>query len=891
MNTAEPSDWMWVGKLAPPHIHVASVRREALLRRLQARPAGGLVLVVSPPGFGKTTLLTQWRDALAAREGHHVAWLSLEAADADPNRLLAYMIVALATAGIDAAALTQRARSQALDPDPQRNVAALMHAIESSGRRVTLILDDYHRAAGSVVDEVMIALLTRGAPWLDLVVASRVRPAWPLAKLRAQGLLDEIDAGDLVLSLSEASSILGPDFDRSALSVLHSRTEGWAVAVQLARLWFARGVGSSHGLQAMSGQVADIAEYLAEQVVETLAPACREFLIATSLLERFSAELADEARGRTDSAALLEQLAPYEALVVPLDASRTWFRQHLLLADYLRARLDARAARDVHRRAAVWLGRQSDWVLAVSHALQADDTALALSLLKSAGGWQLVLRKGIGYTQGLVRQFDEITRRTEPMLLLIQAYLHAKLGDEPLAMELLHLGEVALVGRNELRGDFVVISALVHVYFDRLDGAQRLPLTVDDAQAALPDDLLGQATLLCAGAVRGLALARLADTIDAARAARVRMRLAASSLGENYSLLHLAQALAASGAVVEARSTIDEALALAESNFGVDSSLKSLVGCFKAQHLYWQGHWAEALPMLREGARTIEEVDGWFDVFAATFEVWWRIALRHEGLSAALAVIDHAAALARRRHLGRLTRMVNLWRVDLSSQCNFLTQARQEAHAIGLESALDSMLATPASGVADWRYVEAGAIALTRLHLLAGSAREAVGTARRAIVWFSGSELELPIRRLELLILLAMRRVDAGAVAVEAPAGALDFAASNQLGGLLLEAGPGLLPTLRAAEGTLSVGLRPFVSELHGWHAHPPRQRAHFSSKEMEVLLLLAEGEGNKAIARALGVSENTVKFHLKNVFQKLGVDSRAAAIRAALQQGIARPV
>jgi len=142
-----------------------------------------------------------------------------------------------------------------------------------------------------------------------------------------------------------------------------------------------------------------VAEYLAEQIVENLPPECRDFMLETSLLERFNAELADVARGRNDSAELLSRLAPYEALLVPLDAGHSWFRYHLMLSDFLRPRLDARRAEQIHRAAAPWLAKQADWVLAVSHALQAHDTELAVSLVHQAGGWELVLRKGTQYSR------------------------------------------------------------------------------------------------------------------------------------------------------------------------------------------------------------------------------------------------------------------------------------------------------------------------------------------------------------------------------------------------------------------------------------------------------------------------------------------------------------
>jgi LuxR family maltose regulon positive regulatory protein len=893
MPTESTSAWMWVGKLAPPQMQLQAVQRDALLARMQDYRHMPVLLVTSPPGFGKTTLLAQWRAALQDEaNAEPVAWLSLDEADADGNRFLAYVLLALEGAGVDLQGLSQRAHAQSLDANPERTVCALLLALERTAKRITLMLDDFHRAECPAIDAIVLTLLERAGKWLRLVVAGRTRPRWPLSTLKARGLVHQVDASDLVLSLSEAAHILGPNMDRGELAVVHSRTEGWAVALQLARLWLSRGTGSSHGLKSFSGRVTEVAEYLAEQIVENLPAECREFLIETSVLERFDAELADVARGRTDSASLLERLAPYEALLVPLDAGHSWFRYHLMLADFLRPRLDLKRAEQIHRAAASWLARQSDWVLAVSHALKAQDTEMAISLVHQAGGWELVLRKGTQYTRSLLQQFDGLARRTEPELLMMQAYLHAKLGDEALSMELLRLAEAAIAvrGAPPLKRDLDVISALVHVYFDRLNEEARWPVNGGAPNMRLPDDPLGQATLLCAGAVAALAWGRMDEVMEAAESARTRMRLVGSTLGENYCLIHKAQAQNAMGQLALSRQGIDEALALAESNHGTDSSLKAIVGCFKAQHLYWQGQWQEVSPWLVAGQDTLEHIDGWLDIFATTAEASWRVAFRSDGLQKAMSLLDETARLARRRGLSRLGRLVQAWRVDLLSQCGLVPQAQQEAQAASLESLLP-LSPVPVAGLGiDWRFVEAGSLALARMQMAAGSSRSAQSRLDRAAEMLHDAGLVMPSWRLRLLSLLARRRADDHELPVTEVQTALAPILQHGLAGLLLEAGPAVLPVLKQMEGALPPQAIAATTQLRGWQVQPSRRRAQFSPKEEGVLELLVAGQANKMIARSLDVSENTVKFHLKQIFQKLGVDSRAAAIATAMQQGFAKP-
>lgn len=880
---AEPN-WMWIGKVVPPTSEVDAVPRAALLERLERQRSKPLVILEAPPGFGKTTLLTQWRDRLAGQTpAVPVAWLSLDEDDRELHRFLAYLVLALERAGVPLASLAPLAQSHALDANPQHTLAIIVSALAQGKGRVTLILDDYHRASSSAVDAAVLMLIERASHWLQFVLASRGRPRLPVATLQARGLLHGIEASDLMLSLDETGAIIGAACTpgKQALAALvHERTEGWAVAVQLAKLWLARDSGALSGLEQLSGRTDEIAHYLTEQVFEALPLGCREFLIETSLLERFSAELADEVRGRGDSAEHLHFLATYRALLVPLDAQRRWYRYHLLLADFLRARLDPARARQLHRAAAHWLAKQSDWLLAVRHAQCAGDQALSVALVHAAGGWELVLRKGSAYTLSLLNEFDQLQRRSEPALLLVQAYLNAKLGNEALALEMLRLAEAGLAATPQLRPDYQVIEVMVHGYFDRPGAA-----ALEDGPLPEALGILGRACLLNERAIAALAHARLADAVRHAQAARVQMQLAHCPLGEAYVLLNQAQAEALGGNVRMARSQIDTALVLAEANFGTESSLKSMVGCYRAQHLYWSAEWNEAWPWAMAALEPLHHTDGWLEVCATSAEILWRSALRLDGLAAALRQLDQSAQEARRRQLPRLGRLVQAWRIDLLVQSNYLAQAQQEMRAAALGDW------TPPRAVADnWREFEAVSLALARLAAAQGGADAAAASLRRAAQTMDSAGLRLCAWRLEGLAWALCRRDADSAAAAEGFRHWMQSVWAQNLSGLLLEIGAGLLPRLQQLdpEGRFAAwpGLTAVVTRLRGWQVHPPRHQSPLSAKEEQVLALVAAGQGNKMVANALNVSENTVKFHLKQIFLKFDVSSRAAAIAVALKNG-----
>ena len=867
------SIWRWIGKLSPPKTLLTSVARETVLASLRTHHQLPLQLLVAPAGYGKTTLMMQWRQELLTNTPRAaVAWLSLDDADGEPHRFLTCLILALNRAGVPLGHLSRLATSQALDPQPHRTVAALAQALTQAKRPVIVMIDDYHAINSRDVDQLMHTLIEQSAPWLRWVVATRTRPAWSLASWKTKGWVHEVSACELRLSLDETHRILGAQVSDEEAHQLHQTTEGWAVAVQLARLWQVSRDGNLYGLASFSGRVADVAEYLTEQVLTSLSPECQAFLFETAPLERFNAQLANAVRERDDSSLLLSQLSHLDSLLVPLDAERQWFRYHSLLRDFLGPKINASQAQRIHRAAAQWLAQSTDWTHAITHALKAQDTPLAISLVVRAGGWATVMRHGIRYAQSLVDPFDAQTRHSAPDLLLLQAYLNAKSGNPALATHQLQLAESASNGDPRLTRDLHVIGQLSNAYCDRFERT-----CIHLPAGEHPEQLLAQATLECVNTLALLAQGDMALALQTCRSAQAKMRLVASPRGESFCHFHEAQALALSGKVAESRQLIDKTLAFVHSHFGGESSLKSLIGCSKAQHCYWQGDWATATRWLHDDWASIEQTDGWLDVVAATTEMTWRITLRTQGLEAALLTLEHAAMLATTRDWQRLSLLVRAWRVDLLVQCGMLNQARKEV--------LDTNLQATACKPQDWRNHEAATLALARLQIATGAAQVALNRLEREAGVLRTKGLLLPCYRLQLMALAASCKAQIAVKKTDVLV-ALAPVTQHALPGLLLEVGPWLVPVLQMCVDELPA-IKTTITHLRGWRAHPVTPKIPLSAKETQVLSLLANGQPNKTIAQALDISENTVKFHLKNIFVKLSVDNRTAAITAAVQQGL----
>jgi LuxR family maltose regulon positive regulatory protein len=369
------------------------VPRPRLSWRLDRGTASKLVLVSAPAGFGKTTLLSEWLAAgpAASADERLVAWLSLDRGDNDPASFWACVIAALRTAasGVGESAL-------ALLQAPQRPpivtvLTVLLNDLGAVAAGIVLVLDDYHVIDAPEVQDGMAFLLDHLPPQLHVVIAGRADPALPLAGLRARGELAEIRAADLRFSPDEAAAylngIMGLQLTARDVAALEARTEGWIAALQLAAL-------SMQGREDVGGFIAGFAgddryvvDYLAEEVLQRQPDGVQAFLLQTCILGRLSGPLCDAVTGQGGGKAMLEALDRGNLFLIPLDDRRRWYRYHQLFADVLRARLlDEQPGQvpGLHRRASAWYEQNGEPSEAVRHALAAGDFERAAGLVELA---------------------------------------------------------------------------------------------------------------------------------------------------------------------------------------------------------------------------------------------------------------------------------------------------------------------------------------------------------------------------------------------------------------------------------------------------------------------------------------------------------------------------
>jgi len=384
-------------KLRLPFTRLELVPRPRLQEQIAQGLRGPLTLITAPAGFGKTTLVA----SCVTGCGLPIAWLSLDKNDNQAGRFLNYLVAALQVAdntiGSEAAQLL--AASQ--QAPPEAILTSLINDLDTTGREIALVLDDYHFISNQAVHEEVAFLLEHCPRTFHLAIASRSDPPLPLVRLRARGQMVELRAADLSFTEPEAAEflngVMGLRLDAGSVAVLEERTEGWIAGLQMAALSMRDREDVPGFIEGFSGTNRYILDYLLEEVLASQSPEIQRFLLYTSLLERLTAPLCDAVLANDEgakregddgstrseslfvgqSASILEYLERANLFLVPLDDERIWYRYHQLFADLLRAQLQrslgAQGVAQLHVRTSDWHAQNGSILEAIHHASAASD--------------------------------------------------------------------------------------------------------------------------------------------------------------------------------------------------------------------------------------------------------------------------------------------------------------------------------------------------------------------------------------------------------------------------------------------------------------------------------------------------------------------------------------
>ena len=859
-----------------------------------------LTLISAPAGFGKTTLVSEWVVGCDQK----VAWLSLDEADNDPTTFLTYFVTALQTIAPKIGAGVLAAIQSPQLPSAESLLSALLNEIVVLPDNFILVLDDYHVINSKPVDAALTFLLDHLPSQVHLVIATREDPSLPLPRYRVRGQLTELRAADLRFTPTEAAEflnrVMGLNLSAEDIAALETRTEGWIAGLQLAALSMQGRSDAASFIQAFTGSHRFVLDYLAEEVLERQPERVRNFLIQTAILDRLSGSLCDAVTAQDGGRGMLETLERGNLFVIPIDDQRQWYRYHHLFAEVLQAHLaEAQTGQvpSLHQRASAWYehnGYSSD---AIRHALAAKDFERAAGLIELA--WSAMdLSYQFSTWLGWAKALPNDLIRARPVLSLGYAWAlldggeleasEARLQDAERCLDN-PADQMVVVDKEQFRS-LPASIATARAYRSLAIG--NIPATVKYAQQALeltPAD--DQVRYTQATSLLGLAQYTSGE-LEAAERSLADFHTNLRKNGDKLTLIGITFLLAdirvALGRLHEAESIYQHSLRLATGQvepmpLGTADLYRGLAELTiergdleaAAQHLLTSQRLGEQTALtdwphrLCISQARLKEAQGDLDGSIALLDEAERVTIR--GL---LPDVRPVAALKARVWLkqGRLAEALGWARLQGLSLDDDIRYTREFEHIT-----LARVLIAAGKSVRE-------ASSLDEATRLLGRLLQAAETGGRL-----GSAIQIL-----LLQALAFQTQDNLPHALAALERALALAEPEGYVRIFVDEGEAMRLLIEKQSRNRDHPLSGYADKLLAAFSQPaaaPKSAIihqesdmiePLSERELEVLKLLRSELSGPEIAQQLIVSLHTLRTHTNNIYNKLGVNNRRAAVRRA---------
>ena len=886
--------------IPPPRSKV--VLRPRLLERLNEGLCASrkLTLISASAGFGKTTLVSEW----VAGCKQPVGWLSLDEGDNDTIRFLTYLVTALQSIAPKIGAGVLATLQSPQPPSTESHLTALVNEITGFPDNFILVLDDYHVIDSKQVDQALTFLLEHLPPQMHLVITTREDPDLPIARLRARDQLAELRTDDLRFTPAEATDFLnhvvGLNLSAEDISALEARTEGWIAGLQLAALSMQGQPDTAGFIKSFTGSHHFGLDYLLQEVLQRQPKNIQIFLLCTSILDRLCGSLCEVILQDSGGQATLEYLEHANLFIIPLDGERRWYRYHHLFRDLLLNNLlnaySSGQVEELHRRASYWFASQNFPEEAIAHALAGRDYNHAAVLVEQAAQ-QLDMQNSLVAITLWIDAIPDQVVETHPWLCIYRAWGYQWMGRRDSVEPWLNAAEASLVpalepGKPDTeRGHLLGHMAAIRAHA-ALTG-ENIPRVLEEGQKALSllpdrDEMRCETGVAMGGAY--WALGRVIDSEQAFASAR------AAALKCNHltmavpSTCYVGMQQVKQGRLAAAHQTYQDALRLAVGGDGQETPVAGFPN-IKLGDLYRE--WNELEQAEKHLLRGVEQciLLGQADVLVDGYLCLARFHMAVGNLRGAnenLQLADQVVAKT------KVDPFVQTWLEDCrlrlwTREADYSSIARwMETSGLSVES--------PLSYHYDLHHTN-----LTRALISLGAYTRSQAMLNQAVglldrLQEAAGRAGWVHEKIQILILRALAenalgREDAAlgimlqALALAEPGGFVRiFVDEGEAMRLLIE------KKLRDrdhplggyADKLLAAFTQPLAAPKLAINHQKPDMIESLSKRELEVLKLLGSELSGPEIAQQLVVSLNTLRTHTKNIFNKLGVNDRRAAIRRA---------
>jgi len=867
-------------KLEPPRVFGETLTRPRFLAAFAPEAIARVTLIHAPAGFGKTTLL---REGFLARAGNRAAWLTLDAADNDPGRLLFHLLAALGDAEGARPSETIGLDQIVTSTDQMARLGALLRQLPDGFCLFLDDLDQLHEPASLAVIARVMKELPNGC---SLVLGGRSYPDLPFGRLRVHGQFLELGAGELRFTPDEVAQVLrqalpGLRIGRQTLEALYASTEGWIGSIQMAILSARSSRDMDSVLTNFSGSNIELAEYLAEDLFERQSPEVREFLLASAVLDQFSPALCDTILERRDSAAMVQELARSNMFLSGYEHEATWFRYHNLFRSFLLSRAETLGQARLNAlrcRAARWFSEQGRPSTAISYALAAGDMELAAQLI-DASAMDFFAAGRLTTIEHWVNPLPATLRDRHPQIMLVYAWsLIAQQKEPAIVKSLIENLERRNDVSRELRNEIAYLGPFHDALTDQIEGLATHCAAVIEADHEM--SAFSKGVLWNIAAYARLTTQDFHGAAQAARAARVEHGKSGSSYGLTYAEGFLSRLELVQGRGETARMHAEKVAAAAGEGHG--ETMARMAAAMLAMRMAFERG---------EDDAALAQCAPWQDLvvqLAPPYEVLDCLLIQAE---LSFGNGDYTGACRLLSQLRRIGRARGHARIEATA---WAVQAQMAARRGDLRAAKDYF---ERAGAGERLALYDGALLAETLALLAMIGGDPGGArATLAAACDDARETGNLLALSRLRVLMAELELQAGNT-VEAGAAMDEVLALIRREGLLR-------PVLRApmalrrafaqhataAGADLPAAVMARISPeatRRDPGPKPPLPLEPLSRRELAVLREMSMGHSNQTIADRLSISLPTVKTHLRTVNGKLMASNRTEAAATARRLGL----
>jgi ATP/maltotriose-dependent transcriptional regulator MalT len=913
MNVYSGLQMINLAKTQPPVGSSTVIERECFAKLLHAyrTSTAKFILLEASAGAGKSSLLAQLYHHLNSHD-EPIAWFSLDQDDRDPMQLLFGVATALQTIGGGVGSAAQALLHAGTGVPVRAVVTTLMNEIYAYRQPVTLLLDDLYLAESPENVIILQEMITKGPSNFLIVAASRSMPAINLAKQAARGEFYKFTTQDLRMSNQEAKRFFGDgyqlDISDDDIETLVERTDGWINGLQVVALSLVGRDDKHRYINELAKSQQAITDYIEEDVFNKLPAGIQTFLVYTSIFDLFTPDLCNAITKKDNSEDLINTIKKLNLFIITLDEKNHWYRYHHLFQEFLRERLNRHSmseVKSIHHAAYQWCLKNQWLGEAVNHAIYCEDWSGACEAVETCRQ-ELMTHNRLSTLEGWINKLPDHIISERPIILLTLGWCYAMKRDFGYAQLYLDRATAALnlqsvktdAGFNDtipLSHDMTALRSVIMI--NRGDATDMLALS-NSADQRVPDrhnvfDSVYTTVLIYAHVYVG--------RFD--KAHRLAVDQALLDKNENilstvYSHVFRGWGYRQAGDLKSAKQQYEYALMAAEHMLG-DKWLAFSVPEALLMEVYYEWDMMDEAKSRKPGLRFLTTESAIIEPVICTYLAQSRVAHVEGGHKTALDLIAEGEALGRQSNCNRTVVNMLSERVRLLLNLQQLEAAKQTADE--LSAIVDHECATEQVTVDVWSengYLRD--ISKVRIELFTQNIDQSLSLLGEHIRRAKLDGRHYVLVNLFILESLVLNRCGKEKTALKQLSRAITLAATSGLIRSFVDFGKALAPLiskcLRQWGAVESVNEKPvdadYLATLKRYYCVTDKLNNELAldletmepltAREQELLQQLSHGLKNRQIAEKLSLSENTVAWHLKNLYSKLQVSNRTSAVNVA---------